>query len=72
MLEAFPATKTTAWGYEYFWTYFYAGGAYQAYFIGNARANYQIVMIGQPGVLPARSRLAKHAGAPGTPRERRP
>jgi hypothetical protein len=51
MLEAFPAGENAGWGYEYYWTYLYAGGAYEAYFLGNARGNYRLVVVGQAGTF---------------------
>lgn len=55
MMEAFPAKETGLWSYEYYWTYFFAGGAYEAYFIGNARANFMIALLPKAGI---------YAGAP--------
>jgi hypothetical protein len=52
LLEAFPTAKDAGWTYEYLWTKVYAGGAYQAYLLGNARSNYRIVLIGQAGIAP--------------------
>jgi hypothetical protein len=52
LTEAFPSAKSAPWDYEFLWQYVFANGAYQAYFIGTERSNYQIVLLGQLGTAP--------------------
>jgi hypothetical protein len=51
LFEAFPSASGAGWTYEYLWTKVYAGGAYQAYLLGNAKSNFRIVLIGQGGTF---------------------
>jgi hypothetical protein len=52
LIEAFPSVKSAPWDYEYLWQYLFTKGAYQVYFIGTERSNYQIVLLGEEGVPP--------------------
>jgi hypothetical protein len=52
LIEAFPAGSKAGWSYEYLQAAASGDFAYQAYFMGNDRSNYRLVLVGRPGIIP--------------------
>lgn len=53
LIEAFPARSEAGWSYEYAYLALTTGSTYEAYFIGDAKANFMIILLGKAGVYAA-------------------
>jgi hypothetical protein len=50
LIEAFPASPEAAWSYEYAYLALATDSIYEAYFIGDAKATFRIVLLGKAAV----------------------